>query len=484
MKKPNIVFILSDDQGHWAMNCAGSNELHTPNLNRLAKNGMMFNNFFCASPVCSPARASILSGKIPSAHGVHDWIRGGNVDRDKAMEMVGEKDGGFYSSEHMPIEYMKEHQCYTELLSSSGYRCMLSGKWHLGDSLTPQKGFTDWYTIGRGGSAYYHSDMVEDGKITVEHGRYITDLITDRALTYLSDATKQENPFYLQVGYTAPHSPWSEENHPKKWIDYYKDCSFESVPDMPDHPNLKTGPVYGTDKRHENLIGYFAAISAMDEGIGKIIDKIEELGETENTLIIFTSDNGMSMGHHGVWGKGNGTFPLNMYDTAVKVPFIASYKGVIPQGVATDRMTSALDIFPTIAELLEVDGQGGKLPGKSFLPALLNRADESDQPIVVFDEYGPTRMIRTLTEKLVIRYPYGENEYFNLYNDPDEMYNLINDKAYEENILSLRNRMEEWFVLHSDPQYDGKGEDVWGGGQLCSVGKHSQRLKKFAHFEE
>ena len=149
MKKPNIVFILSDDQGAWSMNCAGTPELYTPNLDRIAARGMRFENFFCVSPVCSPARASLLTGNIPSAHGVHDWIRSGNVDGEKFAAQGKENPyGGGYREEIKPIAYLEGQTTYTDLLAKNGYNCALTGKWHLGDSVIPQHGFTRWYSLG------------------------------------------------------------------------------------------------------------------------------------------------------------------------------------------------------------------------------------------------------------------------------------------------------------------------------------------------
>ena len=327
-KKPNIIMILADDQGPWAMHCAGTPELYTPNLDRIAEQGMRFDSFFCASPVCSPARASILTGKMPSAHGVQDWLRSGNLDGEK-FAAQGKENPYFegYKQERKPISYLEGQPTYTDILAQNGYHCALSGKWHLGNSIEPQQGFQEWYTIGMGGCCYYHPDMVDHGEITVHHGEYVTDLITDRALEYLKELGEGDAPFYLSVHYTAPHSPWEKEHHPAKWIDYYDGCTFPSIPNVPDHPDLRTGAVYGTGKREENLRGYFAAISAMDEQIGRLLDAVEEQGLADNTVILFTADNGMSMGQHGVWGKGNGTFPMNMYDSAVKVPFLISWPG-------------------------------------------------------------------------------------------------------------------------------------------------------------
>ena len=479
-KKPNIIFILTDDQGAWAMHCAGTPELHTPNLDRIAAAGMRFDDFFCASPVCSPARASLLTGTIPSAHGVHDWLRSGNVDGEKFAAQGKENPYGGYVSERKPIAYLEGQTAYTDVLAENGYRCALSGKWHLGDSVQMQHGFSKWYTIGKGGAFYYHPDIVEDGNITVEHGRYITEVITDKALTYLEEL--KDGPFYLSVHYTAPHSPWEAEQHPKKWIDYYKDCRFESIPDIPDHPDMTTGPVYGTDKRRENLTGYFAAISAMDEQVGRILDKVEELSLAEDTLIIFTADNGMSMGHHGIWGKGNGTFPLNMFDTAVKVPFLAAWKGHIPAGRVSEDMVSAYDLFPTLLELAGCTYEGKRsLPGKSFAGLLLDqKADRGENAVVVFDEYGPVRMIRTRDWKYVHRYPYGKNELYDLQADPKEEHNLYGEEKWESKVIEMKKKMEGWFINYVDPEIDGTKEGVTGLGQLDRAGVRANRIDVYA----
>ena len=377
-KKPNIIMILADDQGPWAMHCAGTPELYTPNLDRIAEQGMRFDSFFCASPVCSPARASILTGKMPSAHGVQDWLRSGNLDGEK-FAAQGKENPYFegYKQERKPISYLEGQPTYTDILAQNGYHCALSGKWHLGNSIEPQQGFQEWYTIGMGGCCYYHPDMVEHGEITVHHGEYVTDLITDRALEYLKELGEGDAPFYLSVHYTAPHSPWEKEHHPAKWIDYYDGCTFPSIPNVPDHPDLRTGAVYGTGKREENLRGYFAAISAMDEQIGRLLDAVEEQGLADNTVILFTADNGMSMGQHGVWGKGNGTFPMNMYDSAVKVPFLISWPGHIPANTVCSEMISACDLLPTILKLTGLsDKQPVGFPGRSFTELLKGRMEK------------------------------------------------------------------------------------------------------------
>jgi arylsulfatase A-like enzyme len=479
---PNVLFILSDDQGAWAMGNAGTKSLRTPNLDRLAGRGTRFENFFCASPVCSPARASILTGQIPSAHGVHDWLRSGNLDRAFLEKRGIENTYGGYSSEDRPIQYLRGQTAYTDLLTQKGYTCALSGKWHLGDSLNPQHGFKYWYTIGRGGCEYYRPDMVENGDIKVETGRYVTDLITDKALAFLDDLAGKEAPFYLSVHYTAPHSPWGAEQHPPELIAEYDSSGFPEIPDVPDHPWTIYGRQAMASSRHEKLRGYFAAVTAMDKSIGRLLDRLEKKGLWDNTVVIFCSDNGMNMGHHGIWGKGNGTFPQNMYDTSVKVPFVISYPSLTSPGTVCKNLVSAYDIFPTLVELLDLDASSlFGLPGKSFLPLLRNGGCfTEDREVFIFDEYGPVRMIRTECWKYVHRYPYGPNELYDMVNDPGEEQNLVNEQVHSALIHELRKRMEQWFLRYADPWLDGTREEVSGKGQLCLAGIYAQKKEKYA----
>ena len=470
MKRPNILFILTDDQGAWAMRCAGNTDIYTPNLDRLAKQGTRFDNFFCASPVCSPARASILTGRIPSQHGVHDWIRCGSLDRDALGDL---KDHPYFANEDKPVRYLDGMTAYTDLLAQNGYRCALSGKWHLGDSMNPQHGFTDWFTIGRGGCLYMQPDVIEDGKLKIED-RYITDLITEHALEDLEKYAASEEPFYVSVHYTAPHDPWDADQHPKEFMEMYRDCQCTATPDEPLHPNrIPTAPGGTGEERKRLLRGYYAAVSAMDAGVGQLLDRLEELGIAEDTLVIFTADNGMNMGHHGIWGKGNGTFPFNLFDTAVKVPFIARWQGKIPAGRVTESMCSHYDIIQTLKELLDLEGELPEgLPGKSFAPVLAGAAD-TDNHVVILDEYGSSRMIRNREWKYIHRYPYGPNELYHLSEDPGEKENLIGCPEYEEIRCELFDRLQKWYAEYADIAVDGTREAVTGLGQMRRPGLYS-----------
>jgi choline-sulfatase len=491
--RSNVVVIVTDDQGPWAMGCAGNPEIRTPNLDRLAATGVRFRHFFCASPVCSPARASLLTGRIPSYHGVHDWLKDGNGGAQK------------------PIEYLAGLTAYTDVLAANGYRCGMSGKWHLGDSPTPQKSFSHWYVHQTGGGPYYDAPMIRDGQLIREPG-YVTDRITDEALAYL-DARAADagpagpgaeaggrTPFYLHVCYTAPHSPWID-NHPRELVDSYADCAFASCPQETPHP-WAGSLTHNSMGNRAALQGYFAAVTAMDLNVGRILDRLEQHGLREDTLVLFTSDNGFSCGHHGFWGKGNGTFPLNMYENSVTVPTLVSRPGHVPSGVVSDALLSHLDVFPTLLDYCGLDVPDAQaLPGRSFVPLLRGRATGGDDYVVaatdvtdgardasdggvragrrIHDEYGPVRMCRTRDWKYVHRYPYGPHELYDLTNDPDERANLIDDASGAAARRELKAELDGWFLRYVDLARDGVREPVTGKGQLDLAGPAGRGARAF-----
>jgi len=513
IRPPNILFILSDDQGPWAMGCAGNSEIRTPNLDRLAKSGVRFDHFFCASPVCSPARASIMTGRIPSAHGVHDWLKTGNTTAKYEPEGAGRL-----------IEYLAGMPGYTDYLAAAGYTCGISGKWHLGDCHHPQKGFSWWEVHAKGGAPYYGAPMVHNGE-TYEEPRYVTDAITDNALGFLDEwaagpdypsptlpATERgrlwavpglpplrcgegwggvvRSPFYLSVHYTAPHSPWSRDQHPAEiYSNYYDNCPFDSVPNLiapPEWVRAIQRPVEDAEKRREILSGYYAAVTAMDANVGRLLDRLEEHGLREETMVVFMSDNGMCMGHHGCHGKGNATTPLNMFEESVKVPCIISQPGRIPEGVVCSELLSQYDFMPTLLDYVGIENpQAETLPGRSFVPLLLGESAEGREQVVVFDEYGPTRMVRTKEWKYVHRYPDGPNELYDLRTDPTEQTNLVSDRSgvgegesgrggdpgYGAVVEEMRGRLSDFFARYADPARDGKGLPVAGAGQAGLVGE-------------
>ena len=444
--QPNVIFILTDDQGPWAAGCCGNDEVRTPFIDQLASEGTRFPNFFCTTPVCSPARASLMTGRIPSAHGVHDFCPVGNLPPN-------------------PIRYLEGLTCYTDVLAENGYTVGLSGKWHLGDSMSPQHGFSHWFALPRGGSKYNNADMIRDGKVEQQPG-YLTDVITNDALNFIS--ANKEGPFYLSVNYNAPHTPFN--GHPQDIVDSYDDCPFKTCPQEALRPWAGRGTLPHMGNR-QSLKGYFAAITALDLNVGRILDRLTDLDIRVNTLVVFSSDNGYSCGHHGFWHKGNGTFPLNMYENSVKVPFIMSQPGKIPEGKESEAMVSQYDFMPTLLDYLGLpDPNDDMSPGRSFVPALSGKTNEAQDRVVVFDEYGPVRMIRTQEWKYVHRYPYGPHELYDLVNDSGERKNLIDDKSHNALIKDMRRQMGAWFEQYVIPRLDGTKCPVTGRGQAAKIG--------------
>ena len=221
----------------------------------------------------------------------------------------------------------------------------------------------------------------------------------------------------------------------------------------------------------ESLKGYFAAITALDLNVGRILERLSDLGIRENTLVVFSSDNGYSCGHHGFWHKGNGTFPLNMYENSVKVPFIMSHPGRIPEGRESEAMVSQYDFMSTLLDYLDLpDPNDDMSPGRSFVPALTRKTNDAQDEVVIFDEYGPVRMIRTQEWKYVHRYPYGPHELYDLVKDPGERKNLVDDKSHNALIKDMRQQMGAWFERYVIPRLDGTRCPVTGGGQTAKIG--------------
>lgn len=449
-KSPNIVFVLSDDQGAWAMGYAGNKHIITPNLDKLAAGGMIFDNSFCTSPVCSPARASILTGKMPSQHGVQDWIRAGHYGPDA-------------------VDYLRHHITLPEILKQNGYACAISGKWHLGDVYSVDKRFPDHCFIHlKGAGPYNNAPMVRNGVLRDEPG-YVTDVITDDAIGYLNEAAKDDRPFYLSVHYTAPHNPWTGGQHPQKILDLYKDCQFEDIPQGFIHEDAIYR--YSPEDAQECRRGYYAAITAMDQNIGRIMEELDRLGLRENTLVIFTSDNGFNCGHHGIWGKGNATRALNMFDTSVKVPLIVSQPGFVQAGVCCHEMVSQYDYLSTLLEYCGIENPltGQDSPGKSFLPLLKGLPAKGHDSLVIYDEYGPCRMVRTSEWKYIHRYNMDKDELYHLCEDPNEDINLIGQAGTEAITAELKGTLADWFARYTDPVFDGSVQPVKGNGQINAI---------------
>lgn len=458
-KKPNIVFILTDDQGAWALG-KDTPELITPNLDRMIDEGTRFTNFFCASPVCSPARCSIVTGRLPSAHGVHDWLRAGNVSAAGLPEELKRPD------EKDAIDYLAGMPSVFDSLREAGYHMGFVGKWHMGDSLKPREGFEEWTVHLYGGGSYMKAPVCVNGQPQLAD-KYVTDFFTDYGVKYIDSHPTE--PFLLSLHYTAPHTPWGHEQHRADILSLYDDCPFENHPFHAVHPDqVGTCQVGDTDEMRKYLLkGYYAAITAVDEGVGRIMEALKRNGLDENTIVIFSGDNGMNLGQHGVWGKGNGTYPMNMYDSSVKVPFIVWGPGFVRQGATVENLISHYDILPTLRDFLnQPTDKEEKLPGESFVKELTEGCEPRDRQLCILDEYGPVRMIRSRTHKLVIEPIRGKHQLYDLVSDPNEEVNHFGEAEYASVQQELTEALEAAYAQYTLPPFDGSKTMPTGSGQL------------------
>jgi len=432
-KRPtNVVFILTDDQGPHTLGVYGNNEIQTPHCDRLARAGTLFTRAFCTTPVCSPSRGTLFTGQIPSQHGIHDWVRDENE---------GEKAHAFLSDE----------ATLSEVLAANGYRVGLSGKWHMGDNARPQEGFDYWFAMPTGGNRYQNPPMYFNGEKR-EYPGYTTDVVTDKALEFIDES--KDNPFFCFVSYNAPHTPYS--GTPEKYLDLYRDSPFETFPGEP----LNEPIAHNLSKRNvgnrESKMHYYAMVSAIDYNVGRIVNRLEELGIAEDTLVIFLSDHGFLLEQHGLWGKGNTSWPYNMYDESMLVPAFFHHPGSIPAGRTSGISTSFYDFAPTVLDYLGLPAldSGKPLAGRSYAGAL--RGAEMEWDNVVYGEYQYCRMIRDESWKYVYRTEGFDSELYDLRNDPEERTNLAKDDEYADQRVSLKRRMDDWFT-----SLDCGNEDIW-----------------------
>lgn len=432
-ERTNLVLIMTDDQGAWSMGCHGNKEAHTPVLDKLAAGGVRMTRAFAATPVCSPSRATFFTGRIPSQHGIHDWIKNENMGPRARYCLPREK-------------------LISEILAEAGYICGLSGKWHLGDSLHARAGYTFWYAMPQGGSQYNDAEMIWQGQVVKTEG-YITDRITDKAIEFLN--ANRDRPFFLNVQYNAPHSPYTGQ--PKELVDLFADIPFASIPKLALHPWASS--LIDLHNRREPLEQYFAACSGVDRGVGRILAELDKLDLVGRTLVVYTSDQGFCTGHHGFWGKGNGTNPRNAYDTSLQIPMIFSHPGRLTGGRTLDAMVSAYDFLPTLLDYLGLPPPADRnLPGRSFA-AMLRGEPQADWPDAVFGEYGQLRFIRTADHKYIHRANGGPFELYDLRKDPDETTNLVDVAEHRPLRNRLRKRLFEWFERYAEAGADPVGQE-------------------------
>jgi len=424
--KTNVVMFMTDDHGAWTLGCYGCKDMHTPNVDRLAGGGARFTRAYACTPVCSPSRMSYMTGKIPSQHGVQDWL-------------IPEDSYGPQSR-----HWLAGQTTYPEILARNGYTLGMCGKWHMGMDQEAQAGFGYWFTVPGGGGPYRDPKFVKNGKPFPVHG-YKTDAVGDAAIEFLDRNHRQ--PFYLLVPFYAPHTPYDFQ--PEKYRQRYNNSSFACFPETTMNPwqNQGLAKLHGS---REAKHAYSALITGMDANAGRIVARLEELGVRGNTLVVFTADQGWCAGHHGIWGKGNGTWPFNLYEESLRVPLIWNHPGRIRAGLSLNPLVSSYDYFPTILEYLGVEAPKDRARvGESYAAFLAGK--NVDWRNRLHFEYEYVRGVRTENLKYVERTKEWPSELYDLEADPGETQNRINDPAYQKQREALQTGMRSFFEKAGAP---------------------------------
>jgi arylsulfatase A-like enzyme len=409
---PNILLIFTDDQGYHDVSYYGTEDLQTPHIDQIAEAGMRFDNFYANCPVCSPTRAALLTGRYQDYVGVPGVIR-----------TYADNNWGYLDPKATLLP---------EQLKMAGYHTALIGKWHLGleSPNTPvERGFDyfhgwlgdmmdDYWTHRRHGINYMRLNGQE-----IDPEGHATDLFTDWSVDYIKSQADDRRPFFLYLAYNAPHFPVQP---PQEWLDKVKKREK------------------GIDDTRAELVAF---IEHMDDGIGKVIQALKASGQYDNTLIIFSSDNGghlPSKANNGPLRDGK----QSMYEGGLKVPTTMSWPGKIAAGSVSGQMNLSMDIYPT---LLEVAGLQPKQPieGRSFLPVLLGENAPAEERTLYFTRReGGTRYggqsiyaVRKGDWKLLQNSPYEPYELYNILRDPQEENNLMDEE--EEKYQELNKLMME-----------------------------------------
>lgn len=435
--RPNVVLIMTDNHGAWTLGCYGNKDIRTPHLDRMAREGMLFSRCYSSNAVCSPTRATWLTGLMPSQHGVHCFIHGSVQLGPKAFSTI------------------KEFRSLPEVLSNAGYVCGLSGKWHLGDHTKPQEGFSFWVTKASGGSSeFYDQKIIEDGKVRTEPS-YLTEYFTTRGIEFIEK--NRRKPFFLFLAYNGPYGlsrlllSKARNRHAK----YYADKQLPSFPRKKMHPWL-----YNNRDYHNNITSmrrYAAEVSGVDDGVGRIFATLKKHGLDKNTLVIFTGDQGLAGGQSGIWGMGDHTRPLTAFDSTMHVPLIFHHLGRIRAGQRVDKLVSNYDFYPSILNYL---GLGEKIPkeprqpGRSYARILTGKMQREPWDDTVFYEFETIRAVRTNRWKYIEHIKTGPRELYDLKSDPGELKNLIAKRSTAGVRKKLRTRLHAFFKRHADPKYD------------------------------
>ena len=419
IKKPNIILIVADDWAHTDLGIAGHPLLRTPNLDRLARDGVHFTHAFTPNPICTPSRAALLTGQDCWTNGC--WFFG------------------------MAIGSQSEH--FARLLSQAGYEAFYTGKWH-NDGSPSKRGFTSGRYIGGGGpgAGGHPRPLGKDfGKTKRRQiDRFDSELFTDAAVEFLESQRAGDKPFLLFVSYMTPHDPWTP---PGKFATMYEPEAIDLPHNFMPRPMNGSKPFryytdwHGTNLRDEKQMvpfprtaegirdvrcRYYGAITHDDQQIGRILDKLDEKKLSNDTLVIFLADHGISLGAHGISGK------QTMYEEGIRLPLIVRYPKLKRSHAKNSSLTSLIDIFPTIC-----DAAGVSIPksveGKSLL-GLYEGKERWDRDRIFASFVSPERhrlnirCIRTERYKFVHHLTTDEVELYDLEKDPYELKNLVGQK--------------------------------------------------------
>lgn len=355
--KPNVIVILTDDQGSVDLNAYGATDLYTPNMDRLAREGVRFTQFYAGAPVCSPSRAVLLTGKTNLRAGLPN-----NVPIPERAEETGQ-----YG---LPTEEVT----MAEMLKDNGYNTALIGKWHLGhrpQNLPNGQGFDYFFGHQRGCIDNYSHfffwdgpnkhDLYRNEEEVFYPGEHFSDLMVDEIKGFVD--VQEENPFFIYWAFNAPHYPYQGT---PKWLKYYKDLP--------------------TPRKE-----YASFLSNTDEQIGKVLDYLDEKGLTDNTIVIFQSDHGHSREARAFYGGGNaGPYrgsKFSMFEGGIRVPAIIRYPMQIPANEVRNQLAMETDWFSTVADLVNIDISALKVDGKSLMP-IIKSAKKDSQHDAVFCQLG------------------------------------------------------------------------------------------------
>ena len=434
MKQPNILVFLTDDHGAWAMGCAGNKELHTPAMDFLAHTGARMTHAYTPGPVCSPARACFWTGRMPSQHGIHDWIQ---EPTRPNIRLQGEVN-------------------LAERLKAAGYQTGHFGKWHCGASWEKQPGFDDY--LGENKEQYPHKGVCKfmHNGVPIEHNGHRAPFVTKKALEFLAQRDKSR-PFFCFIGHVDTHSPFTQ--HPERLVESHAKDTFADIPKEKYVGNAARvpGKLPEAKEHRRRLEQYYAAVEMIDEQVGLVLDYLDGIGELDNTLVVYTSDHGHMNGHHGLYFKGNATQPPNFYDESIQVPCVLRWPGQIAAGTVSAAPASHCDLFQTVLGAVGVSVSGYDGPGRSYL-GLLGNAVDMKWGDASFCEYGTARMIRTPKWKLVVRYaPQATgDELYDLERDPRETKSVLSDPKHAAIAAELRERLDSFFAKYTQPGRDGR----------------------------